>query len=122
MTITSTNIKHKELVAGSTLKEKTHLKWTHGITGICLQRHLGLRLFMQQHSGKANRIPHCVPWDLLRGRNNHADPELLSQTEVEAIETFIVIVDTLEHNCHRWSFSGCSNWRHNGKHTPNKKH
>ena len=30
-----------ELVGGSTLKEKTHLRRTHGIVGICLIRHLG---------------------------------------------------------------------------------
>ena len=62
-TITSTYTQHNASVGGSILKEKSHLIRPHHIVDISLSRHLGVRLLLLQHSGKANRTPHCIPED-----------------------------------------------------------
>ena len=120
-TVTSANIQHNESVGGSNLKEKTNQQETHGIIGTYLRRHLGLGLLLLWHSGRANITPHYVPWNQLwwqkhimlalwcyahRGGshyNSHSDGWFAGP-----------------HNCHRWSSSGCRNWRHNVKHATKK--
>ena len=76
------------MVGGSTLKEKTHLRRSHGIIGICLRKHLGLRLLPLWQSNKANRSPHCVPQgSTLTMEPHHPDPNLLSPQRRGAIVT-----------------------------------
>ena len=55
-TWTDTNIWHMNQWEAQLWKRKSHLWSTHGI---CLRRHLGLRLVLK-HSSEANRTPRCV--------------------------------------------------------------
>ena len=115
-TITSTNRPHNKLVGGLTLKEKSHLRETSSITGICLKMHLALRFLLLWNS-------HCFPQDQ-PWWYNHIMLTKCCKSHIGGRHCNSPSDGWCPgpYNHHRWSNSGCSNWRHKVKHTKKKKH
>ena len=121
-TTTSTKIQHNESVGDSTLKEKNHLRRSHGRIGICMRKCPGLRLLLLMHSSKAYRTLTVSLRINCGGKTTSCWPNVARPTDVRAIVTVSDMWCPGAYNCHRWSSSGHSNLRHNETHYKEKKH
>ena len=92
------------------------------VVGICLGRHLGLRILLLLNINKTSRTPHCVPQNQLWWQNHifltqcclaHRDGSMCNHQSDECCST--------KHNSHRWSGSHSTNLRHN-ENTLQEKH
>ena len=83
--------------------------------GICLGRHLELRMLLLLHSGDASRTLHCIFSFTHGGRSPPCCPDVVWPTEVGPSITATVMSIASEYTSYRASgrSSGHSNLRHN---------